>query len=176
MPKSGIEATMQRDSEYQKLLQTLKTTDIAAFEHLEEEIDIVYHKLKFIPNESRPRVTLVSNVRDLSQDFNALTQEALEIAGGTWQSSADIHNAEKIIVVQQDEQLYADLPLVLQEDGVAQTPAIANNEIYIVQQEVIENASSAGFLRQVEVFAEIVQSKYFVYGHNGQDWVQFDLR
>ncbi|MFD2741880.1 MULTISPECIES: hypothetical protein [Sphingobacterium] len=167
---------MEKEREYQKLLQTLKVTDTPSFERLEEEIDIVYHKLKFISIESRPRVTLVSNIRELSQDFSALTQEALEIGGGIWQSITDIRHAEKIIVVQRDEQLYSDLPVVLQDDALAQSPAAVNNEIYVIQHEVLEDTSANGFLKQVEVFAEIVQSKYFIYGHQGQDWVQFDLR
>lgn len=167
---------MEKESEYQKLLHTLKSTDTAAYERLEEEVDIVYHKLKFIPVESRPRVTVISNIRDLSQDFTALTIEALEIAGGSWQASLGIEKAEKIIVVQRDDLLYGDLPVVLREDAIAQSPAIVNNELYIVQQDVFENASADAFLKQVEIFAEIIQSKYFVYGHDGQDWVQFDLR
>lgn len=176
MAKFGIQAAMEKESEYQKLLQTLKDTDTAAYERLEEEIDIVYHKLKFIPAESRPRVTLISNIRDLSQDFSSLTKEALEIAGGSWQSSLGILEAEKIIVVQQDALLYTDLPVVLEEPTIAQSPAITNNELYIIQQDVFDGASPEAFLRQVEIFAEIIQSKYFIYGHDGQDWVQFDLR
>ncbi|MCL8001028.1 hypothetical protein M8994_22815, partial [Brucella sp. 21LCYQ03] len=156
--------------------QTLKVTDTSAYERLVEEVDIVYHKLKFIPMESRPRVALVSNIRDLSQDFSLLTKEALEIAGGSWQASLHISEADKIIVVQQNELLYADLPVVLEEDSLAQSPAIINNELYIIQQDVFENASANAFLKQVEIFAEIIQAKYFVYGHDGQDWVQFDLR
>lgn len=175
LPKFRTRDNMDTNREYQKLLNHLKETDAQAHEHLEEEIDIVFHKLKFIPLESRPRVAMISNIRDFSQDFRLITQEALDIAGGVWLSMEDLAQADKVIVVQQDASLYNDLPIALQSSLLGETAAISQNELYIIQQSVFEGGTANNFLRQVEIFAEIVQPKYFIYGHEGEGWVRFEL-
>lgn len=175
LPKFRTRDNMDTNREYQKLLNHLKETNAQAHEHLEEEIDIVFHKLKFIPLESRPRVAVISNIRDFSQDFRAITQEALEIAGGVWLSMEDLAQADKVIVVQQDASLYNDLPIALQNSLLGETAAISQNELYIIQQSAFEGGTANDFLRQVEIFAEIVQPKYFIYGHEGEGWVRFEL-
>lgn len=166
---------MVMHKEYENLLENLKQNDHTVYERVEEEVNIVVHKLKYIPIESRPHTVLINDLRTLSQDFSALTKEAVSLAGGVWTDILDIERADKIIIVGNSVQLYADLPIVLQQEEFSVSPAVLTNEIYIIQQENFGEFSSQRFVDDVEILAEIIQSKYFIYGRNGEDWVKFDL-
>lgn len=161
--------------EYEKLLEEIKQKDHTAYEHLDEEANIVVHKLKYIPIESRPNIVLISDLRTMSQDFSALTQEAISIAGGVWTDVLDIEKADKIIVIGNPAQLFADLPIVLQQEEFTLCPAVQTNEVYIIQEENFGVFSSQRFLDDIEILAEIIQPKYFIYGRDGKDWIRFDL-
>lgn len=166
---------MREYPEYEKLLETVKEQDFAAYEHLDEEVNIVVHKLKYIPAESRPNTVLISDIRTLAQDFSVLTQEAVLLAGGIWTDVSHIEQADKIVVIGNPAQLYADLPVILQQEEFAQSPAVQTNEIYIIQEDNFGTSATNRFLEDIEILAEITQPKYFVYGRDGEDWLRFDV-
>lgn len=160
--------------EYQQFLMTKSAEDPFLAEQLDEEINIVIHKLKYIPTENRPKALLLSDARTLEQDFSALVKESVEIAGGHWLDVAGIQYADKLIVSNDSPQLYSDLPYLLAQPEFANSPAVKDNEVYIIQNGTFgENPKD--FLADVEILAEIIQPKYFIYGREGEDWVRFEL-
>lgn len=160
--------------QYEQLLTALRLEDKERAEYIDEEINIIIHKLKYIPIEGRPSVLMIDDVRMLNQDFSPLTKESILIAGGQWIDVEEVWNAEKIIVVEDSLQLYSDLPHLLSQTTFSASPAVQKNEVYIIQNGTF-GTDAKQFLLDVEILAEIIQPKYFVYGHQGDAWVQFGL-
>ena len=149
-----------------------QSPDEAAY--LEEEIDIVLHKLKFIPQEGRPSVLLLDQQQYDEALYNEQLADSVAIAGGRLVAEK-YDNPEIILIVQHNEQLYTDLPQLLQDDIISRSDALQNNKVFIIQQADFGKDAEL-FLRDVEICAELLQPKYFIYGHQGADWVQFDMQ
>lgn len=71
---------MDQLKHYTEIANELEGRNPQAFETLEEEINILIHKLKFIPMESRPNV-LIQNLNSsvIDQDY---LEEIMQVAGG----------------------------------------------------------------------------------------------
>lgn len=160
--------------QYEQLLTATRSKNKERAEYIDEEINIIVHKLKYIPTEERPKVLMIGDVRTFSQDFPPLVKDSLSIAGGRWTEAEELAVAQKLIIVQDSLQLYSDLPYILSEASFSVSPAVEKNEIYIIQNGSF-GLNSDQFLLDVEILAEIVQPKYFVYGHQGEAWVKFEL-
>src|SRR5690606_18828345 len=164
---------MQNLNFYTTLLQHTQQRDTNAAEYLEEEINILIHKLKFIPEQQRPAVLILAQDTDFQPLFNEQLDDSVSIAGGKLLSEK-YDNPSILVIIQEDEKLYADLPIILQDDVLSRTDAIGNNQVYIIQK-VNLGTDPSSFLREIGILAEIIQPKYFIYGHKGTDWVQFDM-
>ncbi|MFZ4260794.1 hypothetical protein ACFRAE_02050 [Sphingobacterium sp. HJSM2_6] len=146
--------------------------DPAAYEYLEEEINIIIHKLKFIPQENRPRVNLI--VQNQANIDTSYITELLSVAGAQVQEQTQEQMQEDIVLFINDSDSFLnEIPKWLGQQ-VQISNAVANNQIYVIQKpqfaQIREN-----FLVDTEILAEIIQSKYFHYGHEGQYWIKFDL-
>ncbi|WP_437918266.1 ABC transporter substrate-binding protein [Sphingobacterium sp. LRF_L2] len=158
---------------YNNLLATLHLADQHAAEYLDEEINILIHKLKFIPQEQRPSVLVVEQKTGFQPIFNEQLQDVVTISGGRLlQEKFD--NPSILLIIQENEALYGEIPVLLEDEILSRGSAIQSNQIYIVQKNSFGSQSS-DFLTEVEICAEIVQPKYFIYGRQGNEWVKFDL-
>jgi len=157
-------------TKYKEIIATLKQQDDVLAEHWEEEIDTIIHKLKFLTPDAIPSVCIVdqNNFQVIHSDE---LQEKVKIAGGTL--AEKLHSDIAIfIILQRDESLYSLIPTFI--NSQADSKAVANNNIYIVQTDHF-NEDEATYLQDVEILAEIIQPKYFIFGRNGSDWIKFDL-
>ncbi|KGE15791.1 hypothetical protein [Sphingobacterium deserti] len=142
-------------------------------EYLDEEINILIHKLKFIPQEQRPTVLIVEQRSGFEPIYNDQLLDSVQIAGGSLlQEKFD--NPSTLLIVQDNERLYGELSVLLEDDLLARTNAVLANQVYIIQKNDL-GLNKEDFLEDVEICAEILQPKYFIYGHQGKDWVKFDL-
>lgn len=144
-------------------------------EELEEEVDILVHKLKFIPTETRPKVLLLENIDPASPLQSALTTESIRIAGGVPLEIQEYKDADILLIKQDEFLLYGQLPQFIQQEEWSSIPAIKNNKIYIIKKDDFANVPGKDYLLELEILAEIIQPKYFIFGHQGIDWVNFDL-
>ncbi len=142
-------------------------------EYLDEEINILIHKLKFIPQEQRPSVLIVQQSTGFMPVFNQKLADIIQIAGGKLLAEK-FDNPGILIVVQESESLYGEIGILLEDDLLSRTTAVVDNQIFIVQKSDL-GVYDDDFLADVEICAEIVQPKYFIYGRQGQDWVKFDI-
>lgn len=165
---------MQHLNFYTALLKHTQQTDSSGAEYLEEEINIVIHKLKFIPQEQRPSVLILTQKMGFQPLFNEQLSDSVTIAGGKLLSEK-YDNPTLLMIVQENDKLYTDVPELIQDEILSRTDAIQGNNVYIIQKSNF-GMGTADFLRDVEICAEIVQSKYFIYGRKGTDWVQFDIK
>ncbi|HLS94106.1 hypothetical protein BC792_13026 [Sphingobacterium allocomposti] len=164
---------MQELPFFSALLNELEERDPERAALLEEEANILIHKLKFVPTEQRPSVLVLSQKEHFRPLVNEQTTDSTVIAGAI-PALDKYENPAILIIVQDDPALYGELPSLLQDDVLSRTDAVMNNQIYIVQKSDFGRLPTE-FLRDVEICAEIVQPKYFIYGRQGTDWVRFDM-
>ncbi|WP_140939071.1 hypothetical protein [Sphingobacterium lumbrici] len=159
-------------AKYEELIEELKSVNPEEAARLEEEIDIIVHKLKFLPAESYSNVILLNQQEDFEPYTSTAIAEKVKIAGGNLMDSLDA-NPDKIIIIQQDESLYSTLPLLLNQPTIIHSKAFTNNEIYIIHR-IEFDKEDIDYLADTEILAEILQPKYFFYGRDGVDWVKFE--
>lgn len=156
---------------YEEIITRLNKTDQAEAERWEEQIDIITHKLKFLPTEAIPKVCIIDQGNNFRAIDSSQLKEKVKIAGGI--PNDDLHeNTEILIIRQRDESLYSLIPELIEQHQAVK--AIVNNKIYIIQSELFEQ-TDASFLLDLEILAEIIQPKYFVFGRSGDHWIKFEL-
>ncbi|WP_156307018.1 hypothetical protein [Sphingobacterium endophyticum] len=157
---------------YSAIAGELQQADPEKFELLEEEINIILHKLKFISIENRPMVEII----DLSEQKADPTyiEELSEIAGAQNNPLVkEPENTEILVFINENPSFLSSLPELL-EKHYSDFKAVKNNNVFIIQKAGFAKHAE-DFLLDTEIFAEIIQSKYFVYGHEGYHWIKFDL-
>lgn len=158
---------------YNSLLANKRQSAPEEAEYLDEEINILIHKLKFITQEQRPSVLIVEQRTGFQPLYTNQLADTVSIAGGSLlQEKFD--NPTLLLVLQENEALYGEIPILLEDDLLSRTTAISSNQFYIVQKNDL-GVNTADFLADIEICAEIIQPKYFIYGRHGKDWVKFDL-
>jgi iron complex transport system substrate-binding protein len=147
-------------------------------EEQQERIDIIHHKLKFI--EQKPTVACIVNSDPLilAGDDKA---ELIRIAGGvaisgTAETMLQL-NPDIIVLMPGDNsiaQSMNDIDQLLQLPGFTDLKAIKNNRFYIADaSQYFNNANN--FVDSVELLAEIIYPKQFIFGHEGQGWIKFSI-
>jgi iron complex transport system substrate-binding protein len=147
-------------------------------EEQQERIDIIHHKLKFI--EQKPTVACIVNLDPLilAGDDKA---ELIRIAGGvaisgTAETMLQL-NPDIIVLMPGDNsiaQSMTDIDQLLQLPGFTNLKAIKNNRFYIADaSQYFNNADN--FVDSVELLAEIIYPKQFIFGHEGQGWIKFSI-
>jgi hypothetical protein len=159
---------------FQEIISSLKHTDPSKAEYLEEEIDIITHKLKFLTEDNFPKTIVLDQERNFAPIVSPVLAEKIKIAGGKYSTSLD-EDPDCIIFLQSNEGLYGQLAEILNSDQVKASGAFNNNNIYIIQESSF-NTEDEDYLKDTEILAEILQPKYFVYGHDGTAWVKFDIQ
>ena len=154
----------------------------------EERINIIRHKLKFI--SERPSVACVEWLSPLMIAGN-WTPEIVEIAGGTpvltlagkhssYINFEDIVKANPDILVimpcgfsiqrtLQEINLLIDLPVW------SDLKAVQNQKIFVVDGNQYFNRSGPRITDSIEIMAEIINPKQFVFGYEGNGWLQFKV-
>lgn len=159
---------------YERILENQKRTNTIKAEILEEEIDIILHKLKFIEQQQRPSVLVLDQKTNFKPQADEAIQNIIAIAGGKLLTSELDNEVDIILIQQSDDSLYSEVINILQNTAFKDKNAIKANKIYIIQKENF-GKDPEDFLADVEIAAETIQSKYFIFGRQGTDWVQFEL-
>ena len=161
----------------QELLETLK-----------ERISLVEHKLKF--HESKPLVGCIEWLSPLMIAGN-WTPEMVGIAGGIpVLAEAKKHSpfidfsmlgeADPEILILMPcgfsiERTLGEISLLLDMPGWNELTAVKNNRVYIADGNHYFNRSGPRIVDSIEILAEIINPKQFMFGYEGQGWVRFDL-
>ena len=144
-------------------------------EDLEERLNIITHKLKFIAEESRPKVAFLQDVSPQSVEPTGYLANLTRLAGGIPQTEALTDGSNPDILVIFSEQpvsaLLAGLPQVL--SAWSHTPAVANNRIYICYHNGYLRQPGARIADDAEILAEIIYPNYFVFGRDADVWMKF---
>jgi len=160
-------------TKYEEIIAHLKDVNPAAAEIMEDEVDIIIHKLKFLPKDNFPIVTILEEENDFQPIYNSLLVEKVSIAGGVLSNTLN-DNPQVIIIMQQSDNLYTVLPPFLSNLKTQKIRALIENKVFIIQHESLSD-NDEKYTNDLEILSEILQPKYFVYGHDGEEWVKFDL-
>ena len=145
-------------------------------ESLEERINIVTHKLKFIADESRPRVLFLDDVAPAHTVHDTYLDTIARIAGGIpVRPDAGPASASTIVVVSDKPvpQLLTGLPDLLATPEWSETAAVKNGEIYIVHHPDHLQQPGALIADDIEILAEILYSGQFIFGRDEDAWMRF---
>jgi iron complex transport system substrate-binding protein len=151
----------------------------------EERIEIIRHKLKFITE--KPKVACIEWLSPLMIAGN-WTPEIIEIAGGIpvlaekgkhsgYVSFEDIENENPDIIVLMPcgfsvERTLKEIDLLLELPGWRQLKAVQENRIYIADGNQYFNRSGPRITDSIEIMAEIINPKQFVFGYEGAGWLR----
>ena len=157
-------------------------------EELQERVDIIRHKLKYL--EAKPTVACIEWLAPMMLSGNWMP-ELVAIAGGvsilaepgkrspyvTWEEIR-LQNPDVMILMPCGfpiERTMREIDLLLQLPGVNELKAVKNNRIYIADGNQYFNRPGPRIVDSIEILAEIVNPKQFIFGYEGAGWIKFAL-
>ncbi|MFD0794775.1 cobalamin-binding protein [Mucilaginibacter litoreus] len=157
-------------------------------EDLQERIDIIRHKLKFM--ENKPTVACIEWLQPLMISGNWIP-ELVSLAGGTpilvqagqrspFVEWTDIQLTDPDVILLMPcgfsiERTMREINLLLEQPGFAELKAVKNNRIYIADGNHYFNRPGPHIVDSLEMLAEIIHPKQFIFGNEGNGWIKFSL-
>ena len=157
-------------------------------EDLQEKVDIVRHKLKFM--ENKPTVACIEWLEPMMVSGNWVP-ELVSIAGGLpvlaengkhspyvkWE---DIQQQDPDVIIVMPcgfsiERTMKEVNLLLQLPGFAELKAVKNDRLYITDGNQYFNRPGPRIVDSIEILAEIIHPKQFSFGYEGNGWIKFSL-
>lgn len=156
-------------------------------EELQERVDIVRHKLKF--SENKPTVACIEWLEPLMLSGNWVP-ELVGIAGGVSLIEPGKHspyvNWDDIRLQDPDimlvmpcgfsiERTLKEIDVLLHLPGFTELKAVKNNCVYIADGNQYFNRPGPSIVDSIEILAEIINPKQFIFGYEGEGWIKFAL-
>lgn len=157
-------------------------------EDLQERVDIIRHKLKFLENQ--PTVACIEWLEPMMVSGNWVP-ELVTIAGGVpvlaqqgkhspYVNWADIQAADPDVIILMPcgfsiERTMREIDILLHQTCFADLKAVKNNRIYIADGNQYFNRPGPRIVDSVEILAEILHPKQFIFGNEGEGWIKFVL-
>lgn len=139
-----------------------KVVDEELRESLQERVDIIQHKIKFM---DKVTVACLDTKNRLLDDL----EDIINVAGGVLQD--EVSNARVLIYHEKDMsmlQLMGSVPALLKHDW----PAVEYDRVYLYDDGLLlTDASSA--VDTLEDISEMLYPGYFVFGNEGKKWMSF---
>lgn len=146
-------------------------------ENLEERINIIIHKLKFIAADQRPLVALLQHGDQRLN--NSYINTLVETAGGRVyvpDAAAQERSAGLLIFLSEGMyQLLGELPVLLDQPQWKNSEAVEKNKVFIVESSRHLQGNLLQVADDVELLAEILYPQYFVFSESGESWLKFEL-
>lgn len=153
---------------------------------LQERCDLIHHKLKFV--EQRPSVVCIEWLSPLMVAGN-WTPELISIAGGRSLLAENgkhsgyinfdaIKSADPEVIIVAPcgfpmERTLQEINLLLELPGWYDLQAVKNDKVFICNGNQYFNRSSQRVVDTIELLAEILHPKQFVFGYEGKGWLKF---
>ncbi|MHB1178896.1 MAG: cobalamin-binding protein [Daejeonella sp.] len=160
----------------------------ALLDTADERINIIRHKLKFI--SEKPKVACVEWLAPLMIAGN-WTPELVEIAGGNPILAINGKHSPFVdfaAVLREDPDILIvmpcgfSIPRTLQEINLLlelpfwqNLAAVKSNRIYIADGNHYFNRSGPRLVDSIEILAEIIHPKQFIFGYEGEGWIKFKV-
>jgi iron complex transport system substrate-binding protein len=160
----------------------------ALLEELNERVDIIRHKLKF--SESKPTVACIEWLEPMMVSGNWIPG-LVNIAGGVSVLAEEgkhspyinwdyirLNDPDILLVMPcgfSIERTLKEIDLLLQLPGFAELKAVKNNRVYIADGNQYFNRPGPRIVDSIEILAEIIHPKQFIFGYEGDGWIKFAL-
>jgi iron complex transport system substrate-binding protein len=157
-------------------------------DRMHERMDLIKHKLKFITQ--KPTISCIEWIEPLMIAGN-WTPEMVEIAGGESvlaQSGKHSPAIDWMDLVQADPEIIIVMPCgfsiertlkemdtLLQQSYFRDLQAVKNNQLFIADGNQYFNRSGPRIADSVEILAEIINPKQFIFGYEGEGWIKFSV-
>lgn len=154
----------------------------------DERLGIITHKLRFL--SEKPKVACIEWLAPMMVAGN-WTPELVQIAGGNpilavngqhspFVPFEDIANENPDIIIVMPcgfsiPRTLQEINLLLDLPGWQELNAVKNNRIYIADGNQYFNRSGPRLIDSVEILAEIINPKQFVFGYEGEGWIKFNV-
>jgi len=146
---------------------------------LEERINLVSHKLKFIQERQKPSVAILTSVNPPIFKTDRYSNEILRIVGSTlhtFDTSSEEFNPDVVLIIsEQMDRLFGDVAELLSQEKWQSINAIQNNRVYLIDGREQFHGYNSKIADDVEVLSEIIYPQYLTFGGNGDKWVQFEM-
>lgn len=150
-----------------------------AAELIAERIALIVHKLKFIPDSQRTKVSYLKEIAPVTFQQDDYVDQAIRLAGGIPQTDPQAPDfSPEVLILISDQSigtLLSALPTLLSSNFWPETLAVQNNQVFLVHHPDFLRKPKVHPADDVEILAEIIQPGYFVYGRNEDAWMAFDL-
>ncbi len=154
---------------------------------LEERINIIRHKLKF--SDNKPKIACIEWLSPMMVAGN-WTPELVSIAGGLsilaengkhspFIDFAAIQKEDPEIIILMPcgfsiQRTLQEINILIELPGWADLNAVKNNQIYIADGNQYFNRSGPRIVDSIEILAEIIHPKQFIFGYEGKGWIRFN--
>ncbi|WP_316818815.1 hypothetical protein [Pedobacter nyackensis] len=140
-----------------------KVKDEALREELQERVDIIKHKIKFM--DKVPVACL-----DSQNNSNFALEEVIISAGGILHDFVD--TSRVIIYMEKGKsmlELMGLVPSLLDQSW----PAVEFNRVYLMNGQDLDIDDAEDMVEALEDVAEMLYPGFFVFGNEGIDWLSF---
>jgi iron complex transport system substrate-binding protein len=183
----SLEAIFENIRQVASALDVMTTGD-ELIDNLLERVEIVRHKLKFM--ENKPSVVCIEWLAPMMVSGNWVP-ELVTLAGGiSMMADAGKHSpyVQWTDIQQQDPEVIVVMPcgfsiertmreveLLLQLPGFADMRAVKNDRFYVADGNQYFNRPGPRIVDSIEILAEIIHPKQFMFGYEGDGWIKFSL-
>ncbi|MNJ87624.1 hypothetical protein D3C87_51470 [compost metagenome] len=140
-----------------------KVKDEALREQLQERIDLIQHKIKFM--DKVPVAFL-----DTNNQLNYALEEVILAAGGMYQ---DFTNTAKVVIYMQKGKTMLELMGIVPALLDNSWPAVEYNRVYLMNGQDLDTDDAEDLVAALEDIAEMLYPGFFVFGNEGIDWLSF---
>ncbi|MFD2873430.1 ABC transporter substrate-binding protein [Mucilaginibacter ximonensis] len=148
-------------------------------EEQQERLDIISHKLKFM--EQRPTVAIIKTLDPIVLAADEM-KDLVATAGGVLiegdEQTLLALNPDVIMLMPNDmpiAETMSNMDTLLQLPGFAGLKAVKNNRLYIVDSAMVVNDAAENAVDTIEMLAEIIYPKQFIFGYEGNGWIKFSV-
>jgi len=134
-------------------------------EQLQDRVDIVGHKIKFM---DKVPVVVLNADNQVNHDLD----ELLKVAGAELQEEPGL---AKVVIYLEPESSMLNLMGLMPSLIQHQWPAVEYNRLYLMEPLHGDLNHPAYLIEVLEDLAEILYPGYFVFGNEGKSWVSFSV-
>ena len=73
------------------------------------------------------------------------------------------------------ERTMKEIDILLQLPGFTELKAVKNNRLYIADGNQYFNRPGPRIVDSIEILAEIINPKQFIFGYEGEGWIRFSV-
>lgn len=132
-------------------------------ENLQDRIDIIQHKIKFM---DKVEVCCL----DSANNFNSEASELIAEAGGELQSDV---NASRVLIYFERNVSMLELMGAVPSLLLAEWPSVTYDRVYLWDDPVTMFKDADAAVNALEDLAEMLYPGYFVFGNEGKTWMSF---